>query len=146
MILPPTPPLESIILGGLRSDPFNAFPIESEGLIPYAIDYYRTLYVPANDFVFSNIKDGNPMMLQHFPKALQIPVQFEAIVLLMISHSKTAFGHPDSRERLLAKHRGSVLRQLNRRLANETTRVDDVTLNVTVSLLATDVCPPSLVD
>ena len=129
-----------MILGGLRSDPFNAFPIAPEGLVPFAIDYYRTLYVPANDFVFSNIKDGNPMMLQHFPKALQTPVQFEAIVLLMISHSKTAFGHPELRDGLMAKYRHSVLRQLNQRLANETTRLDDVTLNVTVSLLATDVC------
>ena len=136
----PTPPLETWTYAGTRGDPFNAFPIQADGLVPLAIDYYKSHYVPANDFIFKDLKGRNPMISQHFPEAMQSAVEFEGLVLLMTAHSKSAFGFPHLRERALAMHRASVIQQLNKRLQDPRTCADDVTLHVTVSLLAADVC------
>ena len=129
------PPLELWTSAGLRGDPFDAYPIRAP-LVPAAVDYYKTSYVPIHDFMFKGHPAPNPMIRKTFPSALQSPLQFEGIVLLMTAHSKTAFGSPHLRERALVMHRISVIQQLNSRIADPLIRSDNVTLNMTVALLA----------
>jgi hypothetical protein len=148
------------LIGSLRRDPFDAWPMEPTSRVRTTVDYCRftsepvplgrpsdlplpvtQVYAPVNAQNYRDSQGNNWLLSYYFRLSLQADLLFEANVLFIWAQlppdrfSSSAEEH----ERALISLRGNVIRKLHHRLSIPELSTDDTTIHTVLSLMAGDV-------
>jgi hypothetical protein len=133
-----TSPRLTVTSGGLRGDPFGAFPVSTDGTVLSAVDYFLQIYAP----VHLNPRkeqlgpaDSLPLARRYFGLALQNASMFELMVALASASYAARQGITGGPTRDVLIHYGKGIEALRRKMASAATCDDDATILAVMALL-----------
>ncbi|KAJ9607366.1 hypothetical protein H2200_008439 [Cladophialophora chaetospira] len=131
-------PRLAVTSGGLRGDPFCAFPISADSNVLSAVDYFLQHYAP----VHINPKkeqlgpgDSLPLSRRYFSLALENASMFELMVALARASYDTRQGLAREPSREVLIHYGKGVEALRLKMARTSTYDDDATILAVMALL-----------
>ncbi|KIW78322.1 hypothetical protein Z517_08157 [Fonsecaea pedrosoi CBS 271.37] len=131
-------PRLTVTSGGLRGDPFCAFPISPEGGVLSAVDYFLQHYAP----VHINPRkeqlgpaDSLPLSRRYFGLALENASMFELMVALAQASYEARRGNVREPTREVLIHYGKGIEALRLKMARSPTCDDDATILAIMALL-----------
>ncbi|KIW86742.1 uncharacterized protein Z519_12655 [Cladophialophora bantiana CBS 173.52] len=133
----PSPRL-TVTSGGLRGDPFCAFPISADGGVLSAVDYFLQHYAP----VHINPRkeqlgpgDSLPLSRRYFGLALENASMFELMVALAQASYEARQGNARGPTREVLVHYGKGVEALRLKMARSSACDDDATILAVMALL-----------
>lgn len=129
------PTLNNYRIDGLRTDPFNCFPIKATYYTKFAMDWLTQVYAPT--WGRAILGNENPFKDKLFPWAMEQDLVFEGLVALGLSETLRGRNLDSRRGQAMFHHRGNVLRKLREKL--ERSQIDDSAINATIALLRIEV-------
>ncbi len=131
-------PRLTVTSGGLRGDPFCAFPIFTDGNVLSAVDYFLQHYAP----VHINPRkeqlgpgDSLPLSRRYFGLALENASMFELMVALSRASHDTRLDNSREPTREVLTHYGKGVEALRLKMAKTSTCDDDATILAVMALL-----------
>ena len=134
-------PLPAATIGGLRGEPFNAFPVENKRGVSSAIDYFTQVYGPVAVRVSGepSTTTHTPFFRKYFQTLLHDDMSFEAIVALSQSMQQLHLEAGARATTDIIYHGGNSLTQLRRRLSATESGTSTVVILTILTFLAINV-------
>jgi hypothetical protein len=139
-----TSPRLTVTSGGLRGDPFQAFPISTDKSVLSTVDYFLQHYAP----VHISIRDENaspsgrvPLARRYFGLALENPTMFELMVALAAASHAIRLGQSHAPTKEVQVHYGKGVQALRQKLAKPSGYNDDAAVLSVMALIGIAVRP-----
>ncbi|EXJ64278.1 hypothetical protein A1O7_00614 [Cladophialophora yegresii CBS 114405] len=131
-------PRSTVTSGGLRGDPFCAFPISADGTVLSAVDYFLQHYAPVHinprkDHLQQ--ADSLPLSRKYFGLALENASMFELMVALSRASFDARQGNAREPAREVLVHYGKGIEALRLKMAKSSTCDDDAAILSVMALL-----------
>ncbi|ETI28210.1 hypothetical protein G647_00659 [Cladophialophora carrionii CBS 160.54] len=131
-------PRSTVTSGGLRGDPFCAFPISADTNVLSAVDYFLQHYAPVHinprkDHL--GPADSLPLSRKYFGLALENASMFELMVALSRASFDARQGNARGPTREVLVHYGKGIEALRLRMAKSSACDDDATILSVMALL-----------
>lgn len=131
-------PRLTVTSGGLRGDPFCAFPIATNGNVLSAVDYFLQHYAPVHINPMKELLspgDSLPLSRRYFGLALENASMFELMVALSRASYDTRQGNCREPTREVLVHYGKGIEALRLKMTKTSTCDDDATILAVMALL-----------
>jgi hypothetical protein len=131
-------PRSTVTSGGLRGDPFCAYPISADGNVLSAVDYFLQHYAPVHinprkDHL--GPADSLSLSRKYFGLALENAAMFELMVALSRASFDARQGNTRGPTREVLVHYGKGIEALRLKMARSSTCDDDATILSVMALL-----------